>query len=41
MWLELGIIGTVIGVILGIFIEYWDIREYHKNFKRNLQELKR
>ena len=39
MWIEIGIIGTSIGITLGLLTEYWDKREYNKNFKRNLMEL--
>jgi len=41
MWLEIGIVGTSIGIVLGLLIDYWDKQEYYKTFKRNLRELKR
>ena len=38
MWLEIGIIGTSIGIVLGLLTEYYDKREYNRNFKGNLRE---
>ena len=38
MLLEIGIIGAIIGIFLGVLIDYYDKREYYKNFKRNLKE---
>ena len=32
------IIGGVIGLIGVVSMDYWDTREYRKNFKRNLRE---
>ena len=40
MWLEIGIAGTAIGILLGVLVDYWDTREYRKNVKRNLRELR-
>ena len=39
MWLEIGIVGTSIGIGLGLLKDYYDKREYRKTFKRNLREL--
>jgi len=41
MWIEIGIVGISIGIVLGILADYYDKREYYKTFKRNLKELKR
>jgi len=40
MWVEIGIVGISIGIVLGLLMDYWDKREYYKNFKGNLRELK-
>ena len=40
MWLEIGIVGMSIGIALGVLMDYYDKREYYRNFKRNLNELR-
>lgn len=35
------IIGIVVGVFLGLLMDYYDKREYYKNFTRNLKEYRK
>jgi len=39
MFIETIIIGTIIGISIGILIDYWDKREYYHNLKRNKKVL--
>lgn len=34
------VIGGIAGLILAEVLDYWDTREYRKNVKRNLRELR-
>ena len=40
MWIAIFLVGDTIGVLIGVMMDYVDTYEYHKNFKRNLRELR-
>ena len=40
MWVALILTGAIIGIALGVLVDHWDKREYYRNFKRNLREMK-